>query len=412
LHPRFDPILVIVTLCLSALLGACGGSLEKRADTAADAVQTPAAGEKPENAPQETPGKTAPDKAADKTSGKATDKKKDWRPPEPDPKKFDWIRIVSDEWLKGDITVLRDDKFEFDSDELDDLTFDWEDVKEVRSPRMNTLVFEKRITVTGTVWIRDDVVLVREASGRELRFKRKDLLTIIPGEPKELNFWSGKISIGVTLRGGNTKQTDLSANMSLRRRSPYTRFDLSYLGALGTFDGEDTVNNHRLDGRYDVFVTRKFFVTPASVSAYRDTFQNIAVRVVPSAGVGYHLFKSKKVEWDVSVGGGYRYERYDSVEPGEAEDNGTGAALVGTTLEWDLTKDVELNVLYKAQIGIPDTLDTNQHAEVGFEIDLTGSLDLDIMWIWDRVGKPQADNDGVVPKKDDFRVTVGFGFDF
>jgi hypothetical protein len=403
------------------VLGACGGSLEKRMSTPADATQpsaseaagkTPAAGDQSGTAPQETADKTKSDKAPpDKTVEKATDEKK-WSPPEPDPKKFDWIRIVSDEWLKGDITVLRDDSFEFDSDELDDLKFDWDDVKEVRSPRMNTLVFEDRTTATGTLWIRDDVVLLREASGRELRFKRKDLLAIIPGEPRERNFWSGKFSIGVMLRGGNTRQMDFSSNMSLRRRSLYSRLDLSYLGALGSFEGEETVNNHRLDARYDIFLTRRFYVTPLSANGYRDTFQNIDVRVVPAAGVGYHLIKQKGIEWDVSVGGGYKYERYVSVEPGEADDNGTGAALVGTSAEIDLTKKVELKLLYSAQIGIPDTLDTNQHAEVGLDIDLIGSLDLDLLFVWDRVGQPQAEDDGVVPKNDDYRISIGFGFDF
>jgi len=422
LHPSFASILFILTLCTCTVLGACGGSLEKRISTPADANQTPAseaagktpaAGDQQGTAPQETTDKTKSDKAPpDKTVDKASDEKKDWRPPEPNPKKFDWIRIKSDEWLKGEITGLRDDSFEFDSDELDDLKFDWDDVKEVRSPRINTLVFENRITATGTLLIRDDVVLVREADGTERRFNRKDLLTIIPGEPTELNFWSGKFSLGVTFRGGNTRQADYSANMNLRRRSLYTRFDLTYLGAVGSFEGEETVNNHRLDGRYDVFLNRTFFLTPLAVSAYRDTFQNIAVRVTPSAGVGLHLIKHKGLEWDASVGGGYRYERYESVEPGESDDNGTGAALVGTKLEYDLTKKIELKLLYSAQIGIPDTLDTNQHAEAGLEIDVTGSLDLDLLFVWDRVGKPQAEDNGVVPKNDDFRLTIGFGFDF
>jgi len=39
---------------------------------------------------------------------------------------YDWIRLASGEWLKGDIKVLRGDALEFDSDELGDPTFDWD----------------------------------------------------------------------------------------------------------------------------------------------------------------------------------------------------------------------------------------------------------------------------------------------
>ena len=44
--------------------------------------------------------------------------------------------------------------------------------------------------------------------------------------------------------------------------------------------------------------------------------------------------------------------------------------------------------------------------------ELTSILDLDVSFIWDRVGKPQRDNDGDTPEKDDFRLVVGLGVDF
>jgi len=70
-------------------------------------------------------------------------------PPLYDPEGYDWIRLTSDEWLKGDIIVLRDDEIEFDSDEMDDQVFDWEDVAEIHSPREHTYVFLDKIVVPG-----------------------------------------------------------------------------------------------------------------------------------------------------------------------------------------------------------------------------------------------------------------------
>ena len=37
---------------------------------------------------------------------------------------FDWIQLTSGEWLKGELKVLYNYKLEFDSDELDLLTFE------------------------------------------------------------------------------------------------------------------------------------------------------------------------------------------------------------------------------------------------------------------------------------------------
>lgn len=41
----------------------------------------------------------------------------------PEDNKFDWIQLTSDEWLKGDLKALYDYKLEFDSDNLELLTF-------------------------------------------------------------------------------------------------------------------------------------------------------------------------------------------------------------------------------------------------------------------------------------------------
>lgn len=40
---------------------------------------------------------------------------------------YDWIKLKSNEWLKGDIVSMYEDKLEFDSDELDLQVIDWED---------------------------------------------------------------------------------------------------------------------------------------------------------------------------------------------------------------------------------------------------------------------------------------------
>ena len=50
------------------------------------------------------------------------------------PDGFDWIELTNGEWLKGEIISMYDRELEFDSDELGDLTFDFDDIKEIRGP--------------------------------------------------------------------------------------------------------------------------------------------------------------------------------------------------------------------------------------------------------------------------------------
>jgi hypothetical protein len=49
-----------------------------------------------------------------------------FQPTPPPPDKFGWIQLTSDEWLKGELVALYDDALEFDSEEMEELTLDWE----------------------------------------------------------------------------------------------------------------------------------------------------------------------------------------------------------------------------------------------------------------------------------------------
>ena len=205
-----------------------------------------------------------------------------WKPPLPNPKAKDWVQLKSGEWLKGDVKYLVDDSFVFDSKELDELTLDWEDIKEIRSPRILTYYFEKIGTFVGTAVMKDSVLSIR--IGEDVRsFPRSKLLSIIEGEPTELNFWSGKIQAGLTLRSGNTDQDDFSALLFLRRQTPRTRLDINYTGNYGSVDSVQTINNHDGTAKFDLLIASGFFVTPGSANLYANKFQNIGLRATVGA---------------------------------------------------------------------------------------------------------------------------------
>jgi putative salt-induced outer membrane protein YdiY len=334
-----------------------------------------------------------------------------WRPPAPAPKDFDWIRLTSGEWLKGDIKVLRDDSFEFESDELDTLTFDWEDIAELRSPRPNTIVLIDRRTASGSLLIRDDTVIVGTEEG-ELQFTREELLSIVPGERTERKYWSGDLSLGITSQSGNTSQTTANGQANIMRRSPFSRVRFSYIGNLAQVDAEETANNHRANFKWDYFVSNKWFLTPFSLEFYKDRFQNISRQFTPAAGVGYHLFKRSKLKWDLTLALGWRYTAFDSVPEGRPTDDSTAAIIPGTDLQWDITKSLEFDLNYRAEVAVPDTENTNHYVVAKLSIDLISDFDLDVTFQWDRVGNPKPDSDGTIPENDDFRTTIGLGWDF
>jgi putative salt-induced outer membrane protein YdiY len=324
----------------------------------------------------------------------------------------DWIQLNSGEWLQGSVDRIRDRQLEFDSDELDELTFDFADVFAVVTAGPHTLNFEGRRIVTGRVAIRGDVVRVRSGD-IILTFTRHEIVGMVPGRPREINYWSGSVSFGLTLQRGNSNQTDLTALANITRETALTRANAKYNGSLGKVGAQDTANNHRVTGRGDVFLTRRFYLTPLSFEYFTDPFQNVDLRLTPSAGVGYRLVDRSRVDLDVTVAAGAQYTRdVASSFPGADRDRTTAAIIMGMDFETDPTERLEWDGEFKVQLGVPDTSETNYHALTTISVDVWGDLDLDLTFVWDRNQSPSTRPDGTVPKQNDYRLSAGIGWDF
>lgn len=352
----------------------------------------------------------------DETAESATDEKVTWQVPPEDDDKFDWMQLYSGEWLKGEIISLQADSLTFDSEELDELSFDWEDVHFLISPHVNTLVFDDGITreqVYGSLRITRETVTINNnpSTARE----RKDLFGIISGEPTELNYWSGKFSAGVTLRGGNTDEVEVNTRMTLARTTPATRMTLGYQGNFSETENVETANNHRATLSTDIFLTRSLFVRTPFAEYYRDLFQNLAHQATVGVGAGYDIFNrfnSSDIEWSVVLGPGYHHRWYESVAAGERVDDGGAVMVVGTRFNWDITKRVEFTLDHRSLIAASSAVSTSHHTELIWEIEITDVIDLDTAFIWDYFENPTADENGVTPEQSDYRLVLSLGIDF
>jgi putative salt-induced outer membrane protein YdiY len=324
---------------------------------------------------------------------------------------FDWVELTSGEWLKGEIKTMYDDTLEFDSDKLDLLELDWEDVRQVVTERTQTVRNESKEEYAGALHIDEDRVQVTDAAGETSEFERSELLGIVEGAPKEINYWSFKLGAGLTIQSGNTKQSDLNINARIQRRTAGNRLTLDYLGIVTETDDVETANNHRLNGSFDWFVTRKLFLRPVFGTYYKDRFQNIEHQGTIGFGIGYHLVDNSKTEWDVFAGPAFQYTKFVSVQPGESLEASTPAFVAGTEWESELTKWMDANAGYTLSLLNERSGTYTHHATAGLEIELTSILDLDFSIVWDRIQTPQQRADGSTPLQDDFRVLVGVSLD-
>ena len=330
--------------------------------------------------------------------------------------KFDWIQLTSNEWLKGEIKGMYKDSLEFDSDKLDLLTIDWKDVKILRSHRVNNVNIEGIGATSGILEVTDNSLEIIN-DYEDQTYDRSKLISFAPGGKRELDLWAIKAVLSLDLRQGNTDQLDYTARFNIKRRASTTRFLMDYIGNLSkTNAGEgslvETVNNHRLNASYDYYKTRRFFYTPVFVEFYRDPFTNIDLRTTLGAGMGYTVIDDGRTE--LSFAGGPAFVKTDFISVAEGEDTSesTPAAVLRTNYDIELTKTLDFIARYNIQIGNEASGGYTHHIILTVESEITGSLDIDTSFIWDRTSNPTEAADGTTPVSDDYRITLGISYTY
>ncbi|MGB5501162.1 MAG: DUF481 domain-containing protein, partial [Polyangiales bacterium] len=321
---------------------------------------------------------------------------------------FDWVQLVSGEWIKGNIARMRNDKVEFDSDKLDMLYLDFADVSLVHSPQVNTYVFDDGASATGPAVITAEQVIVQTDEGTKT-FPRSELESIVEGE-KERDWWSMKLRFGLTLNKGNTDQLTYDINFNTRREDEVTLLDLNYNTTFGRTGGTQNVNRHLGEFLFNVFLGSRWWVTPAFGQLFNDRFQNIRFRATPAAGAGVHIIDAPKAKWDFVTGMGYQYLNYKDASQLTSGSNPQhdGFIPLFTYADFDITGDIDLTLSWLTNLVFTTIGNTNHTGRAELAVELTKVIDLDIAFLYLRTEQPAPPPDPVAPaiKKNDYQLVV------
>ena len=339
----------------------------------------------------------------------------DFAPPRDE--EFDWVQLTSDEWLKGEIISLFNYALRFDSDELGIMDIDWEDIKQIRSAGIKSMLVDSRqageepYIARGRLHVKTDNAVIVDGDNVVV-VGRNQLVSIASGTEKESDYWGGNLDFGANIKKGNTDTVDTNLALYIARRTAASRFIIDYRGNFSKASGIETSNNHRANSYYDKFFSRRFFWRTVSVEYYRDTFKNIDQQYSIGTLAGYQVIRNTRTEWEVGGGPGYFYKRSVSTTAGEDPKNTSPFFQLGTRLDVELTSWLDYLLQFRMQFVDSESGGYNHHFLTTLSSDLVGDLDLDVSLIWDRIAKPQTEADGTVPKKDDYQIIVAISYEF
>ncbi|MCP8898385.1 DUF481 domain-containing protein [Gilvimarinus xylanilyticus] len=319
---------------------------------------------------------------------------------------WDWLQLDSGEWIKGEIIGLYDKTLTFDSDHFKEQTLDWDsDVNRLLSARSMSVRLNTGETVYGPVVI-DETHLIF-SSPVAAQYPRANIVAMTVKGERELDLWRTELGLSGTLKGGNVDEKGYSADVDIARRTAMSRFSMNYRGSFDEISGVQTAESHRAGGRYDRFIGTSLYWTPIYTEYFRDRFQNIDLRATYGVFIGYYLADRPHLSWSVSGGPGYQYQEFTTAPEGQDLTQSTAAVLAESRLEWDVTDDITYELTYQPQFTNKETGRYKHYLETSLELDVTDKLSVNFIYSWDRTAEPQVDEEGVLPEKDDYSLSVG-----
>ncbi len=334
-----------------------------------------------------------------------------WEDLSPTPKTHDWIKTITGEWFRGEIKAMYDDELEFESDEMGLYSFDLEDIDQIKSFNIISVNIEDVATFSGVVRYKDGEITIIQGD-KEFTFPSSQIVSLAQDGEMERHNWSGKITISLDARSGNKETVDYSAIVNVKRRTDVTRLNFDYIGRFSEANNIETSNDHRLNEKFDVYITRRFFWTPIFSEFYQDEFQNIDAQYTAGIGAGYTVVHTKNIEIDVSGGPAIIHTEYANVEDGLDGSPTSPALELSTKVEIKLTSITDLTYDYKLTFTDDASGRYRHHMVFKLENELTGWLDLDITGIWDHISLPEKRENHTIPLCNDYQVLVGLGVEF
>ena len=329
---------------------------------------------------------------------------------------WDWIKLTSDEWLKGDFIAMYKEVLEFDSDNLGIVEIDWEDVAELHTKGYQSVRIDDNRIITGLITYRDEQLTIT-AAGLTTSIGNDQLVSLAPAQGDRRGYWDAKVTLGLDTQNGNTIQYSRTVTATVKRRTASSRiqldYNLNYSESTDRDTGAETViaDSVRLKAIADYYLDQDWFIRFADYEYFDDPFQNIARRATYGVKAGYTAIDTAAVDLEFSAGPGYQTTEFVTVEPGSPKENESKVFSMETAWEWEFIKDFSYILKY-SYTNVNESLgESLQHLETGFEIEPIDDFTVNFTYYVDRTGKPIPLEDGSLPERDDTRFVISIGYE-
>jgi putative salt-induced outer membrane protein YdiY len=320
--------------------------------------------------------------------------------------------VMADEiWLKngdritGTVKKMEDKVLIFKTAYAGEMSIEWDEITAVTTDAPIEVVLDDDTSFLGRMVPAPEgqikLQLVEETVER-LAVDLSEVKAINPTPPERELKIKARLNIGVKVETGNTDKEEYDVNGELSLRSERNRFFFYGEYELDKTDGDKTKEQSKGFGKYDRFLTQKFYIY-SSIFFETDKNRDLDLRLVPSVGPGYQFYETELTNLWVELGPAYVIEKYD-----ESDDEEYMAGLSRINFDHFLFKKIfQFFHFDQVLLSFEDTSDIVILSRTGIRAHFYKYFNLTAQWNWDWDNDPAPGD-----KRSDHEYIVSLGVQY
>jgi putative salt-induced outer membrane protein YdiY len=306
--------------------------------------------------------------------------------------------VMADEiWLKngdrmmGTVKKMEDKVLIFETSYAGEISIKWDEITAVTTDSPIEMVLHDNTSFLGSMEPATEgqieLQLVDETVER-LAIDLSEVKAINRTPPERGLEIKARLNIGVKIETGNTDTEEYDVDGKLSLRSEKNRFSLFGEYELDKADGDKTAEKSKGYGKYDRFLTKKFYIY-GSTFFETDVNKDLDLRLVPSVGPGYQFYETELTNLSVELGPAYVIERFD-----ESDDDEYMAGLWRINFDHYFYKKIfQFFHFDQVLLSFEDTSDRVILSRTGIRMRLYKYFNLTAQWNWDWDNDPAPGDD-------------------
>jgi putative salt-induced outer membrane protein len=168
------------------------------------------------------------------------------------------------------------------------------------------------------------------------------------GEPEDEGPWSGEFALGYLASDGNTDSSSLAGRVQLGYATGNWEHTTEFRGYGSSDEAGTSAENYQAWWNTLYNLTERHYLF-ANLEWKKNRFSGYTKQTFETAGYGYRIFNSDKLEWNVQGGAGFsQSDKVVSTDPRVTEDEDSAVFTLGTNLIWNISETSSFEQLISA----------------------------------------------------------------